>query len=101
VIARVWRGWTHAAEGDEYGRYLEETGMPTARSTPGNRGAYVLSRRVGDRTEFMTILLWDSLDAVKAFAGEDETQARFFPEDDRFLVERELEVRHFDVVTGP
>jgi hypothetical protein len=38
---------------------------------------------------------------VKAFAGEDVTQARFFPEDDRFLVERELEVRHFDVVTGP
>jgi heme-degrading monooxygenase HmoA len=101
VIARVWRGWTRAADGDEYGTYLEETGMPTARSTPGNGGAYVLSRRIGDRTEFMTVLLWDSLDAVKAFAGEDVTQARFFPDDDRFLVERELEVRHFEVVTGP
>lgn len=75
--------------------------MPTARSTPGNRGAYVLSRCVGDRTEFMTVLLWDSHDAVKAFAGQEVTQARFFPEDDRFLAERELEVRHFEVVTGP
>jgi heme-degrading monooxygenase HmoA len=101
VIARVWRGWTRADDGDEYGRYLEHTGMSTARSTPGNRGACVLRRRDGERVEFLTVLLWESLDGVRAFAGNDVTRARFFPEDERFLVERELEVGHYEVVSGP
>jgi heme-degrading monooxygenase HmoA len=101
VIARLWRGWTRAADADEYGRYLEASGMTVARSTPGNRGAYVLCRREGDRAEFLTLLLWDSLDAVQAFAGEEIARARFFSEDERFLVERELEVGHYEVVTGP
>jgi heme-degrading monooxygenase HmoA len=101
VIARLWRGWTRAEDADEYGRYLERTGMTVARSTPGNRGAYVLCRPEGERAEFLTVLLWESQDFVRAFAGEQLTRARFFPEDDRFLVERELEVRHYEVVTGP
>jgi heme-degrading monooxygenase HmoA len=101
VIARLWRGWTGAEDADEYGRYLEESGMTAARSTSGNRGAYVLRRDDGERAEFLTVLLWESLDAVRAFAGEEITRARFFPEDDRFLVERETEVDHYDVVTGP
>jgi heme-degrading monooxygenase HmoA len=101
VIARLWRGWTRGEDADAYGRYLELTGMTTARSTPGNRGAYVLARRDGDRAEFLTVLLWESLDAVQAFAGDEITRARFFPEDDRYLVDRELEVEHYEVVAGP
>jgi heme-degrading monooxygenase HmoA len=101
MIARVWRGWTRTRDADGYARYIEQTGMTTARATPGNRGAYVLSRGEAERTEFMTVLLWESLDAVKAFAGDDVTRARFFPEDERFLVDRELDVRHFDVVSVP
>jgi heme-degrading monooxygenase HmoA len=97
VIARTWRGWTAASDADEYVQYLARTGMREARATQGNRGALVLQRREGDRAEFVTVLLWDSLDAVRAFAGDDVERAVFFPEDDQYLVDRELHVTHYAV----
>jgi antibiotic biosynthesis monooxygenase (ABM) superfamily enzyme len=97
VIARVWHGATRADDADEYAAYLEETGMQAARALDGNRGTLVLRRVVGDRTEFTTMLLFDSLDDVRAFAGDDIERAVFFPEDDRYLVERDLGVAHYEV----
>ena len=97
MIARVWRGATRAGDEQAYVEYLEETGMRGARELPGNKGTLVLHRRVGDRAEFTTILLWESLEAVRAFAGDDVEQAVFYPEDDRYLVERDLSVSHYDV----
>jgi len=69
------------------------TGVPAYSSTPGNRGVWMLRRDVGEHTEFVMFTLWDSLDAVKAFAGDDYQTAVFYPEDDRFLVEGELEAK--------
>jgi len=97
VIARVWRGATRAQDAEEYARYVEATGMATARALPGNRGTLVLHRLAGDRAEFETVLLFDSLDDIRAFAGDDVEAAVFFPDDDRYLVEREPTVRHFTV----
>jgi antibiotic biosynthesis monooxygenase (ABM) superfamily enzyme len=97
VIARVWRGATTAADGDAYAAYIEETGMTAARKLDGSRGTLVLRRVVGDRTEFETVLLFDSLDDVRAFAGDEVEKAVFFPEDDRYLVERDLGVSHYEV----
>ena len=97
MIARVWRGSTRAENADEYAAYLEETGMKTARALSGSRGTLVLRRVDGGHAEFETILLFDSLDDVHAFAGDDVEAAVFFPEDDRYLVEREPAVRHFEV----
>ena len=97
MIARVWRGATRADDEDAYAQYLEETGMRAARALDGNRGTLVLHRRVGDRAEFETVLLFESLDHVCAFAGDEIERAVFFPEDDRFLVERELTVAHYEV----
>jgi len=97
MIARTWRGWTALDDADTYVDYLNRTGMPSYRSTPGNRGAWILRRRVGDRIEFVTLSFWDSMDAIRVFAGDDPEQAVFYPEDDRFLVEREVTVRHFDL----
>ena len=71
--------------------------MQAARSLPGSRGTLVLRRRDGEQAEFVTVLLFDSLDHVRAFAGDEPERARFFPEDDRYLVERDLDVRHFEV----
>lgn len=98
MIARVWRGWTARRDADAYVDYLEETGMSAARAKPGNRGAYILRRDTGDRAEFVTVLLWETLDSVRAFAGDDVERAVFFPEDDRYLVERELSVAHYEVL---
>ena len=97
MIARVWRGWTTAADADAYAEYLLATGMKTARATPGNLGASFLRRIEGGRAEFMTVILWETLDAVRAFAGDDIERAVFFPKDDRFLIEREMTVQHYEV----
>ena len=104
MIARVWRGATRAEDAETYARYIEESGMEAARKIPGNRGTLVLHRIEGDRAEFETVLLFDSLDDVRAFAGDDIDVAVFYPEDDRYLVERDLEVSHFEAdveIQGP
>jgi antibiotic biosynthesis monooxygenase (ABM) superfamily enzyme len=97
VIARVWRGATLAENGAEYAEYLEEVGMKGARELPGNRGSLVLRCDDGGYAQFETILLFDSIDHIRPFAGDDVEAAVFFPEDDRFLVEREPVVRHYEV----
>ncbi len=98
MIARVWRGWTVRADADAYVEYLRETGLKEYRATPGNRGAWILRRDDGERTEFVTLSFWDSLDAVRGFAGDDVGRAVFYREDDRFLVERELTVTHYELL---
>jgi antibiotic biosynthesis monooxygenase (ABM) superfamily enzyme len=97
VIARVWRGATTAEDGDAYAAYVEETGMASARQLAGSRGTLVLRRVVGDRAEFETVLLFESLDDVRAFAGDEIEKAVFYREDDRYLVERDLGVSHHEV----
>ena len=97
MIARAWRGVTSASDGDRYVRYLAETGVARCRATDGNRGVYVLRRDDGDRTEFLFISLWDSMDSIREFAGPEPEVAVFFPQDDEFLVEREETVTHYDV----
>ena len=97
MIARVWRGATLAENGDAYAAYLEESGMRAARAIPGARGTLVLRRVRAGYTEFETILLFDSLADVRGFAGDDVDRAVFFAQDDEYLVERDLEVEHYEV----
>jgi heme-degrading monooxygenase HmoA len=99
MIARTWRGETAVTDGDAYVAYLERTGLAAYRATPGNRGAHLLRRELGTTTEFVTLTFWDDVDAVRRFAGDDITLAVFYPEDDRFLVERDLRATHFEVDT--
>lgn len=103
MIARVWRGATLAEHADAYAAYLEETGMRNARTIPGSRGTLVLRRVRGGYAEFETILLFDKLEDVRGFAGDELEAAVFFDEDERYLVERELDVKHYevDVHLGP
>lgn len=97
MIARVWHGATRAEDAEEYARYVEASGLTAARALAGNRGTLVLHRAVGDRAEFETVLLFDSLDDIRAFAGDDIDAAVFFPEDDRYLIDRDLHVSHYTV----
>lgn len=98
MIARTWRGWTKAEDADAYVEYLFETGIREYRATPGNRAAYILRRDDGGRTEFVTLTFWDCVEAIRAFAGDDIERAVFYPEDDRFLVDRETTTQHFEVI---
>jgi SAM-dependent methyltransferase len=97
MIARIWTGAVRRADGDDYAHYMRETGLADYSATPGNRGAWMLRRDERDKVEFVMFTLWDSLDAVKTFAGDDYESAVFYPEDDRFLIERDLRVKHYDV----
>lgn len=102
MIARTWRGWTAADRTAAYVEYLNRTGVADLRSTPGNRGVLVLHREVEDeRSEFVVISLWDSFEAIVAFAGEDIAVARFYPEDDDFLLERDWTCVHHEVAVSP
>jgi heme-degrading monooxygenase HmoA len=97
----MWRGWVRTADRAAYVDYIESTGMAEYRATPGNQGAWMLARDLGDgRTEIVTLSFWASRDAIRGFAGDDIEQAVFYPEDERFLVDRETMVTHFDVVAG-
>jgi heme-degrading monooxygenase HmoA len=97
MIARTWKGAVKRADGDAYAAYMDATGIAGYSATPGNRGAWMLRRDRGELTEFVMFTLWDSLDAVKAFAGEDYQTAVFYAEDDRYLVERDLTCEHYEV----
>jgi heme-degrading monooxygenase HmoA len=97
MIARIWRGAVARDDRDAYAEYMHETGVAEYARTPGNRGAWMLRRDVGDRTEFVMFTLWDSMDAVRGFAGDDPDVAVFYPEDERFLVERDTTVTHYEV----
>jgi heme-degrading monooxygenase HmoA len=99
MIARVWKGAVRRGDGDAYAKYMRETGVAGYIKTPGNHGVWMLRRDVDDRTEFVMFTLWDSLDSVKAFAGENYENAVFYPEDERFLIERDLGAAHFAVDT--
>lgn len=98
MIVRTWRGATRAADAERYLEYLERTGLSEYRGTPGNRGALALRRIDGDRAEFLLITFWDSDEAVRNFAGAQPDRAVFYPEDDRFLVDRDDHVTHYDLV---
>ena len=97
MIARVWKGAVRPEDSDAYAAYIRDTGFNEYAQTPGNLGAWMIRRDRDGVTEFVTFSLWESLDAVKAFAGDDPDKAVFYPEDDRFLVERDDRVAHYEV----
>ena len=98
MIARSWHGRVPTAKADLYFQYLQRTGLADYAGTPGNRGVFVLRRTDGDVTHYLLTTLWESLDAIKRFAGDDYERARYYPEDDDFLLEREPFVTHHDVL---
>jgi heme-degrading monooxygenase HmoA len=91
------RGVVRPEDADEYVAYVRETGVEHYRTTPGNQGAWILRRPMRDLTEVVTFSLWESMASVRAFAGDDPSRAVYYPNDDRFLVERSSTVEHYEV----
>ena len=98
MIARLWRGRVATADAAAYVRYIESTGIAEYTASPGNLGASMLVRDLADgRTEVVTLSFWTTMEAIRGFAGRDPEQAVFYPEDDRYLIERDTTVTHWDV----
>jgi heme-degrading monooxygenase HmoA len=98
MIARIWQGATAAEDGEAYVEYLRKTGFSEYAATPGNRAVLGLRRVRGGRAEFLLLTLWESEEAIRRFAGPTPEQAVFYPEDERYLVERGETVDHWEVV---
>jgi heme-degrading monooxygenase HmoA len=96
MIARLWHGVTPESKADAYVTYLNQTGLPDARSTNGNRGVYVLRRIEGDQAHFLFLSLWESMEAIEQFAGADVEAAKYYPEDPDYLLELEPHVTHYE-----
>lgn len=101
VVLRKWTGRIRTAAQDEYGAYVADTGAIDYNSTPGNLGFQILMRALGDGTsEVTTLSWWESMEAIRGFAGDEPELARYYPEDEHFLLERPRLVEHHQVVAG-
>lgn len=100
MIARIWRGRTRIEDADEYTEYMKETGVVGQRGIPGNLASTILRRDDGAEAEFVVFSLWESMEAVRAFAGERPQKAVYYPEDEKYLLELEPEVVHYAVAAG-
>jgi heme-degrading monooxygenase HmoA len=101
MIARLWKGWTAPEHADAYEKLLREKVLPALQQIAGYRGGYVLRQDGDEEVEFAVLNLFDSLDAVRAFAGPDYTVPVFEPEARQLLSKVEPIARHYEVKTTP
>ena len=101
MIARIWRGWTKPGEAKAYEKLLRDEIFPSiaARKIEGYRGAELFVRENGDEVEFVTLLRFDSMDAVTKFAGPETSKPVIFPEAEA-LITRMEQARHYRVAIG-
>ena len=100
MIARLWHGITLSTKADNYIDYLNKTGIADYQATEGNLGVQILRRIEGERAHFLIVTLWESVEAIKNFAGEEYEKARYYPEDQDFLLEFEEKVIHYEVIAN-
>jgi antibiotic biosynthesis monooxygenase (ABM) superfamily enzyme len=98
MIARIWRGWTKTADAEAYEQLLRDEIFPriAARKINGYRGAELFIREGGDEVEFVTLLRFDSMDAVTGFAGPDATKPVIYPKAEA-LITRMEQAGHYRV----
>jgi heme-degrading monooxygenase HmoA len=100
MIGRVWRGWAEPERAGEYEVHFRGEVLAALGEVPGCRGGYLLRRDDADGVEFVTLTLFDSLDAVRAFAGEEYERAVVAAGAQAALRDYERTVRHYEIVTG-
>ena len=97
MIIRLWRGRTPLEKADAYEKFTSGRAGPDYSSVPGLRAFFFTRRDQADYAEFLLITHWDSIAAIKQFAGEDYAKAKYYPEDQDFLLDFPEEVEHFEV----
>lgn len=98
MIARVWHGWTTPENADAYEEFLRTTMFPSIHRVQGFLGADLLRREDGDEIAFITITRFESLESVRAFAGEDYERAVIEPEARELLARNDERSEHYEVV---
>ena len=99
MIARIWHGYTKPEHAEAYEAMLKPELLPGVGKVKGYRGSYLLKRVAGSEVEFITIMLWDSIDAIRAVAGPDY-EAAVIPEERRqYLVRSDARSAHYEIAT--
>jgi heme-degrading monooxygenase HmoA len=98
MIVRIWHGRVRTENADRYRAFLNARAIPDYGSVPGNEAVYILERTVDEETHFVTMTFWRDELAIRQFAGDKITQAKYYPEDKDFLLEFEPEAVHYEVV---
>ena len=98
MIVRMWHGKVSTSKAEAYREFVNQRAIPDYQSVDGNISVHILERREGDITHFITLTFWKDLDSIKGFAGEDVEAAKYYPEDQDFLLEFEPNVVHYEVV---
>jgi antibiotic biosynthesis monooxygenase (ABM) superfamily enzyme len=97
MISRHWKGITKAGLADRYIDHLRQETFPALSAIPGYRSASILRRDVRDGTEFQVVTLWDSMDAIHAFAGETADVAVVPPVVQEMMADYDRRVVHYEV----
>ena len=100
MIARIWHGYTKPEDADSYEAQLKPDLLPGVSAKPGFRGSYLLRRNIGDEVEFITVLLWDSLDHVRALTGPDYEAAVIPQERRKYLKRFDAKAAHYEVISA-
>ena len=101
MIARIWHGWTKPEDAKAYEKLLRDEIFPSiaARKIEGYRGAELFIREDGDEVEFVTLLRFDSMDAIIKFAGPEAGKPVIFPKAET-LITRMEQARHYHIASG-
>jgi heme-degrading monooxygenase HmoA len=94
----MWHGRVLTSRAQAYRGFLNARAIPDYRSVEGNLSVHILERREGDITHFITLTFWKDIESIKAFAGDEVETAKYYPEDQEYLLEFEPTVLHYEVV---
>lgn len=97
AIMRLWHGRVPLEKADDYERFLIERAVPDYSSVKGLVKLYFTRRDDEDTAHFLLVTIWDSIESLKEFAGETPELAKYYPEDDQFLLEKERYVKLYEI----
>jgi heme-degrading monooxygenase HmoA len=101
MISRIWHGWTKARDAGTYEAMLRAEVLPGIHRIAGYCGAYLLRRDAGDEVEFVTITLFDDMQAVRQFAGNDYTRAVIHEPARHLLIRFDEHSTHYETLLTP
>lgn len=101
MILRMWRARSTVERADEYVQHATKKVFPSLHAIEGHRGAYLLRRTAGETVEFVVLTLWESMEAIRKFAGVKTDKAIVEPEARAVLTSFDDSVTHFDIVHSP
>jgi len=100
MITRIWHGRTRAEDADSYLKFLQEKGIIDYLATQGNLSVRILRKIEKDVCHFYTVTEWQDVESIKKFAGDDYERAKYYPEDEGYLMEFEETVNHYETFYG-